>query len=81
VQLCGKNAFPYPTDLGQGYRFSTDGLWIPRVEVKQFEIENLVHHAKDAIARELNLRRHDRRAFAKRGNFVNWVRSDPKHWS
>jgi hypothetical protein len=79
VQLCSKNAFPYPTDLGQGYRFSTDGLWIPRVEVKQFEIENLVHHAKDAIARELNLRRHDRRAFAKRGNFVNWVRSDPKH--
>src|SRR5271155_814368 len=23
VELCGKNAFPYPTDLGQGYRFST----------------------------------------------------------
>ena len=32
VELCGKYAFPYPTDLGRGYKFSTEGLWIPRIE-------------------------------------------------
>jgi len=78
VQLCGKNAFPYPTDLGQGYKFSTDGLWIPRIEVKEFEIENLVRRAKEAIARQLDLSRHERRSFANRRNFVNWVKNDPK---
>ena len=78
VQLCGKNAFPYPTDLGQGYQFSTDGLWIPRIEVNEFEIENLVRHAKEDIARELNLSRHDRRSFANQRNFVSWVKGDPK---
>jgi hypothetical protein len=36
VGLCGKNAFPYPTDLGQGYKFSTEGLWIPRIELAGF---------------------------------------------
>ena len=29
VELCGKNAFPYPTDLGQGYKFSTEGYGSP----------------------------------------------------
>src|ERR1019366_5683252 len=28
TELCGQNAFPYPTDLGQGPYFSTEGLWI-----------------------------------------------------
>src|SRR5271169_5566973 len=27
TQLCGRNAFPYPSDLGMGYGFSTEGLW------------------------------------------------------
>jgi len=78
VQFCGKNAFPYPTDLGHGYQFSTDGLWIPRIEVNEFEIESLVRHVKEAIARDLNLSRHDRRSFANQRNFVNWLKGDPK---
>jgi hypothetical protein len=28
TNLCGRNAFPYPTDLGQGPRFSAEGLWV-----------------------------------------------------
>src|ERR1700722_14960594 len=28
--LCGRNAFPYPTDLGDGHRFSNEGSWHPR---------------------------------------------------
>ena len=51
VELCGNNAFPYPTDLGQGYRFSTDGLWIPRIDLLDFEVESVVAHYADAVAR------------------------------
>jgi hypothetical protein len=29
VELCGKNAFPYQTDLGQGYKFSTEAYGYP----------------------------------------------------
>jgi hypothetical protein len=57
VELCGKNAFAYPTDLGNGYRFSTEGLWIPRIELEHFEVENIVDHYADAVARQLNLSR------------------------
>ena len=78
VELCGKNAFPYPTDLGQGYEFSTEGLWIPRIELADFEVENIVAHYADATARQLNLGRQQRRAFCKRRNFVNWARADER---
>src|SRR6516162_4346813 len=78
VELCGKHAFPYPTDLGQGYKFSTEGLWIPRIELEDFEVENIVAHYADAMARQLNLSRQQRRAFCKRRNFVNWARADER---
>jgi hypothetical protein len=78
VELCGKNAFPYPTDLGQGYTFSTEGLWIPRIELEDFDVENIVAHYADAMARQLNLSRQQRRAFSKRRNFVNWARADER---
>ena len=78
VELCGKNAFPYPTDLGQGYGFSTEGLWIPRIDLHDFEIENVVARYADAVARQLNLSRQERRAFCKRRNFVNWARGDER---
>jgi hypothetical protein len=78
VELCGKNAFPYPTDLGQGYKFSTEGLWIPRIELQDFEIENVVAHYADAVAGQLNLSRQERRAFCKRRNFINWVKADER---
>jgi hypothetical protein len=76
LELCGKNAFAYPTDLGQRYKFSTEGLWIPRIELEDFEVENIVAHYADAIARQLNFSRQQRRAFCKRRNFVNWARTD-----
>ena len=78
VELCGKNAFPYPTDLGQGDKFSTEGLWIPRIELKDFEVENIVDHYADTVARQLNLSRPQRRAFSKRRNFVKWARADER---
>ena len=78
VELCRKNAFPYPTDLGQGDKFSTEGLWIPRIELEDFEVENIVDHYADAAARQLNLSRSQRRAFSKRRNLVNWARADER---
>jgi hypothetical protein len=78
VELCGKNAFPYPTDLGQGYKFSTEGLWIPCIELEDFEVESIVAHYADAVARQLNLSRQQRRAFSRRRNLVNWARADER---
>src|SRR5208283_1051156 len=78
VELCGKNAFPYPTDLGQGDKFSTEGLWIPRIELEDFEVENIVDNYEDAVARQLNLSRPQRRAFSKRRNFVKWAKADER---
>jgi hypothetical protein len=78
VELCGKNAFPYPTDLGQGDKFSTEGLWIPRIELEDFEVENIVDHYADAVARQLNLSRPQRRAFSNLRNFVKWARADER---
>jgi hypothetical protein len=76
--MCGKNAFPYPTDLGQGYGFSTEGLWIPRIELEDFEVDNVVARYADAVARQLNLSRQERRVFCKRRNFVEWAKADER---
>jgi hypothetical protein len=78
VELCGKNAFPYPTDLRQGYEFWTEGLWTPRIELQDFEVENLVDHYAETVARQLNLSRQRRRAFSKRQNLVNWAKADKR---
>lgn len=51
-----------------GLHVSADRIWVPSIEIEEFEIENLRRHAKDAIGRELNLSRHQRRRFAPRGD-------------
>jgi hypothetical protein len=68
-ELCGLNAFPYVGDLGQGYQFSSEGLWVPRCALDDFDVERLVQDVM-AMIRE-------RRILSKRRNFVTWVRSDP----
>src|SRR5690242_19409303 len=52
AELCEQNAFPYPSDLGQGYRFSSDGLWVPRIDLEDTEIERVLE------ATVAGLRRH-----------------------
>ena len=76
-QLCGPNAFPYPSDLGQGYGFSTEGLWVPRAELDEIEIEHLVQNVMQAVATHHELNRHERRVFSKRSYFVEWTRNNP----
>src|SRR5271165_2065365 len=77
TQLCGRNAFPYPSDLGRGYRFSTEGLWVPRIDLDDIDIERLVRNAMETIAHRPELSRRERRALSKRSYFVEWVRSNP----
>ena len=48
--LCGQNAFPYPTDLGRGVNFSKEGLWVPRVDLEDLEIERVVELVMQGIA-------------------------------
>jgi hypothetical protein len=76
-ELCGQNAFPYPTDLGQGYSFSTEGLWVPRADLDEIEIERLVQNVMNTMANRPELNRHERRVISKRSHFVAWVRNNP----
>jgi hypothetical protein len=76
-QLCGQNALPYPTDLGEGYRFSQDGLWVPRIYLEEIEIERLVEHVIRTIAERPDLNSHERKALSKRKFFVEWLRNNP----
>jgi hypothetical protein len=78
VELCGDNALPYPTDLGSGHSFSSDRIWIPRIEVTEFEVENLLRHTKTAIGHELHLNRHERRRFTNQHYFAYWLKRDPR---
>jgi hypothetical protein len=76
-ELCGQNAFPYPSDLGQGYYFSKEGVWFPRAELALLDVETLVQDLKTTAARDPRLRRGERRAISKRNHFAHWVRANP----
>ena len=65
-QLCGLNAFPYPTDLGSGHRFSKEGLWQPRITLDDHEIEVIVSHFIQAVQLDPNATPHARRVVTKR---------------
>jgi len=80
TRLCGQNAFPYPTDVPQGYRFSREGLWVPRIWLEEIEVERIVQHAIETMTRCPFLNRRERRALSKRSYFVEWVRSNPSRF-
>ncbi len=77
TQLCGRNAFRYPTDLGAGYGFSTEGLWVPRIDLEDIEIERVIEHTVETMTRRSDLTRHERKILSKRGYIVECGRSIP----
>jgi hypothetical protein len=77
TRLCGQNAFPYPTDLGSGYGFSKDGLWVPRIDLDEIEIEYVVTQLIGAIERHRDLSRHERRILSRRSYVAEWARAKP----
>jgi hypothetical protein len=76
-ELCERNALPYPSDLGQGFRFSNDGLWVPRIDLEEVEIENVVQHLMHVVTIHPDSSRHEQRAHAKRKYLKVWVRDYP----
>jgi hypothetical protein len=76
-ELCQRNALPYPSDLGQGYGFSTDGLWVPRIDLEEVEIENVVQHIMHVITVHPNSSRYEQRVHAKRKYLGTWARDYP----
>jgi hypothetical protein len=76
AELCGQNAFPYPSDLGQGYRFSTDGVWVPRIDLEDHEIERLLEAIVAGLRHHPALPRNRRRLLARREHLVAWARED-----
>jgi hypothetical protein len=65
-ELCGRNAFPYPTDLGNGHRFSNEGLWQPRITLDDHEIEVVVGHFVQAVQQDPEATLHARRIVSRR---------------
>jgi hypothetical protein len=64
-QLCGSNAFPYPTDLLSGAKFPNDGFWMPRDALEQFrpkQIEKmLISSIRESLREEPRVNRRYRR--------------------
>jgi len=76
-ELCGQNTFPYGRDLGKGYVFSKEGIWVPRWALDEFEIERLVGDLLRNLSRDERFTREQRRRLSKRKQFQAYVRSDP----
>jgi hypothetical protein len=77
TDLCGRNAFPYPTDLQRGQRFSKEGSWIPRIDLEEIEIERIVENLVTAAAHHPLATPHEVRVFSKRNYLARWVSANP----
>jgi hypothetical protein len=77
-ELCGQNAFPYPTDLGRGHRFSTDGLWLPQIDLDEVEVERVVREVMTVAERHPSASGHERRVLSRRKYFAVWVSENPE---
>lgn len=76
TELCGQNAFPYPSDLGQGFEFSKDSLWVPRVDLEEIEIEQIIRCLMHVMNSHPDSNRHMRKVHSKREYFDAWVRDN-----
>lgn len=80
TELCGQNAFPYPTDLGDGHRFSKEGLWQPRITLGDHEIEVILGHLIQAVQHDLEATPHVRRVVINRKYFGRWAEEYPERF-
>jgi hypothetical protein len=79
-ELCGQNAFPYPTDLGDEHRFSKEGLWQPRITLEDHEIEVILGHLIQAIQCDLEVTPHVRRVSTKQKYLRRWAEEYPERF-
>ncbi|MCP3477619.1 hypothetical protein NLM33_46550 [Bradyrhizobium sp. CCGUVB1N3] len=80
-ELCGRNALPYPSDLGRGARFSNDGLWVPHVELEEIEIENVLEHLISEVINHPASSNFERRVHSDRKYLAAWIRDCSSHAS
>jgi hypothetical protein len=80
-ELCGLNAFPYPTDLGDGHRFSNEGLWQPRITLNDHEIEVIVGQFIESVKNDPETTTHVRRIAAKRSYLRRWTEEYPERFA
>lgn len=80
-ELCSLNAFPYPTDLGGGHRFSKEGLWQLRITLDDHEIEVIVSHLIESIRCAPETTVHVRRIATRRKYLSRWAEEYPGRFS
>jgi hypothetical protein len=80
-ELCGLNAFPYPTDLGNEPRFSKEGLWQPRITLDDHEIEVIVGHFIEAVQYDPEATAHVRRSVTRRKYLHRWAEEYPDRFT
>ncbi|MGW1425249.1 hypothetical protein ACWAT4_34550 [Bradyrhizobium manausense] len=80
-ELCGLNAFPYPTDLGEGHRFSKEGLWQPRITLNDHEIEAIVGQFIESAKNDPETTTHVRCIAARRNYLRRWAEEYPDRFA
>jgi hypothetical protein len=80
-ELCGLNAFPYPTDLGDGHRFSKEGLWQPRITLSDHGIEAIIGHIIESVKNDPETTAHVRRIVTRRNYLRRWAEEYPDRFT
>ncbi|SHN69625.1 hypothetical protein [Bradyrhizobium erythrophlei] len=80
-ELCGRNAFPYPTDLGDGHRFSKEGLWQPRITLDDHEVEVIVGHFIQGVQQDPEATAHAQRIVTRRKYLRRWAEEYPERFA
>lgn len=73
-ELCGENAFPYPTDYADGERYPNKGIWMPKSAVQEFSAEKLEAILRENILKSDRINRNFRRKLANRSFFRRFVK-------
>lgn len=76
--LCGENAFPYPSDFAEGDRYPNKGIWMPKTAMQEFSATKLEAILKENILKSDRINRNFRRKFANRNYFKSFVRESAK---
>lgn len=82
--VCGRNAFPYPTDIVKGATFPNGGMWMCAAEEKIMSGEEFRRrmHATlvEELANEDRLSRKQRRQLGRKSSMTNLIRRLGSTW-
>jgi hypothetical protein len=82
--ICGKNAFPYPSDLALGAVFPNEGMWMFRAGEKVTSASNFRNEIHSALLVELGktdeLNRKQRRQLGRKSSVAELMRTVGSTW-